>query len=398
MIAQKTEAARPDVVRLVDELLVRGIASGASDVHFEPVDEGLLIRVRIDGQLVDWDVFEIGLSENIVSRLKVMASLLTYRVDIPQEGGFWWKRDSQSAGDHRTELRVATFPTIRGERAVVRVFRGDPQLHSLDSLGMTVEQLTRIRDALARPAGFIVVSGPAGSGKTTTLYAMIRDIRDRFPGRSVITLEDPVEQRLNRVAQIQINPHGELSYERCMRSLLRHDPQVILLGEVRDRQTASAAVEAALTGHLILTTVHSSDPAETIIRFLEMGIPPYQLASALTMVCSQRLLRRRCRRCRTSSRKGCEDCIHTGYAGQIAIAQVAELDEGIRTFVLAHSSASSLRTVLRGRSSDLRDEASAAVELGITDDDEVVRVLGRGASTGTKRPAIEIARKPNGPI
>lgn len=361
---------------MVDEIVARGLAAGATDLHFEPVDEGLLVRARVDGQLADLELFSSRLSENIVSRLKVLASLLTYRVDIPQEGSLRWRGDSEHPPDNRTELRVATFPTIRGERAVVRVFRDTPQLQSLDSLGIATAQVARMRGAVAQPAGFIVVSGPAGSGKTTTLYAMIRELRDRFPGRSVITLEDPVEQRLNRIAQIQINPHGELGYERCMRSLLRHDPQVILLGEVRDRQTASVAVEAALTGHLILTTVHSGDPAETIVRFLEMGIPSYQLTSALTLVCSQRLLRMRCRRCRDLAIRGCEACLGTGYAGRTAIAQMAQLDEKVRTLVLAHSPASGLREELKRQGPDLSERAAALTASGATDEDEVARVLG----------------------
>lgn len=376
MGCQQVDTGRHDVAPLVDDLLGRGLAAGATDLHFEPTDQGLLVRIRVDGQLADLELLSPGWSDNVVSRLKVLASLLTYRMDIPQEGAFLWSPDSAPEVGRGTELRVATFPTIRGERAVVRIFRGTPELQSLDSLGLSHEQVGQIRAAVDQPAGFIVVSGPAGSGKTTTLYAMLRELRDRSPGRSVITLEDPVEQRLDRVAQIQINPHGELGYERCMRSLLRHDPQVILLGEVRDRQTASVAVEAALTGHLILTTVHSGDPAETVVRFLEMGIPSYQLTSALTMVCSQRLLRLRCKQCVGSAAKGCAACLGTGYAGRTAIAQTVRLDERARALVLAHSPASVIRGELLNQGPDLRARAVKLAASGVTDEEEVGRVLG----------------------
>jgi type II secretory ATPase GspE/PulE/Tfp pilus assembly ATPase PilB-like protein len=374
---RQSGAQNHDVTGLVNQMLSRGLAARATDVHFEPIDDGLLVRARIDGQLVDLELLPTSLSENVVSRLKVMASLLTYRVDIPQEGSLVWQGGSAEPAGHPVDLRVATFPTIRGERAVVRVFHGSSELRSLDTLGLRPEQVSLIRSAVAQPAGFIVASGPAGSGKTTTLYAMIREVRDQFAGRSVLTLEDPVEQRLDRITQIQINPHGELGYERCMRSLLRQDPQVILLGEVRDRQTAAVAIEAALTGHLILTTAHSGDPADTIVRFLEMGIPAYQLTSVLTLVCSQRLLRKTCLECSGASSRGCEACLGTGYAGRTAVAQVARLDEPARRLILRLATASELGRELKNQGPDMMDRATALVLSGTTDGREVARVLGQ---------------------
>jgi len=390
---ERQPSEQHDVSSLVDDLLVRGLATGATDLHFEPVDAGLLVRARVDGQLVDLETLPGRFAENIVSRLKVLASLLTYRVDIPQEGSFVWTREAAAKDDQAgtpgasgsCEFRVATFPTIRGERAVVRVFRTLPQLQSLDALGLSDGQVEQLRKAVAQPAGFVVLSGPAGSGKTTTLYAMIREFRDRFPGRSVITLEDPVEQRLDRIAQIQINPHGDLNYERCLRSLLRHDPQVILLGEVRDRETALAAVEAALTGHLILTTVHSGDPAETVVRFLEMGIPPYQLTTALTLVCTQRLLRKTCGRCGEARSPGCESCLGTGYSGRTAVAQIAHMQEIVRSMILRKAPAAELRVALKTQGPNLVERAHALVLQGMTDEQEVARVLGVG-------PAVDRVR------
>lgn len=372
---RRSNAFFHDVAGLVDDLLARGLAAAASDLHFEPTEEGLLVRARVDGQLLDLELLPLRLAENVIARLKVLASLLTYRIDIPQEGGFCWKDNRDGAGA-AVEFRLATFPTIRGERAVARVFRRSAQLQALDSLGLATEQVKRLGRAIARPDGMIVTSGPAGSGKTTTLYALIRELRHRFGERSVITLEDPVEQRIDRVAQIQINPHGELNYERCMRSLLRHDPQVILLGEVRDRRTAGIAFEAALTGHLILSTVHSGDPAETIVRFLEMDIPPYQLTSTLTLVCAQRLVRKVCVRCRRARGGGCEACHGTGYAGRTAVAQIVEVDEPTRALILRQAQASALREALKAQGADLRDRAAVLAADGVTDAEEVARVFG----------------------
>lgn len=363
-----------DVTPFVDDILARGLAINATDLHFDPVDEGILVRVRVDGQLTDLELFPPAMGDNLVARLKVLASLLTYRVDIPQEGSFFWQGPGANANG--AEFRIATFPTVRGERAVVRAFRANHRLQTLASLGLASEQVFRLREAVAQPGGLIVVSGAAGSGKTTTLYALIREIQNQTPGRSIITLEDPVEQRLNRVAQIQINPHGELSYERCMRSVLRHDPQVILLGEVRDRQTAAMATQATLTGHLILTTVHSGDAAETIVRFLEMGVPPYQLASALTLICSQRLLRILCGCCHGNESKGCQACLMTGYAGRTAIAEFAEIDERLRVLILASSSASAFRIELTRQNLSLVERARSLVAGGLTDNEEISRVLG----------------------
>ncbi len=390
---QHRQSEHHDVTSLVDDLLVRGLSAGATDLHFEPIDDGLLVRTRIDGQLVDLETLPKRLADNIVSRLKVLASLLTYRVDIPQEGSFVWAKEAaqpdtrpeEQPEKQPAEFRVATFPTIRGERAVVRIFRTAAELQSLGALGLSDDQVEQLRAAVALPAGFIVISGPAGSGKSTTLYAMIRELRDRFPGRSIITLEDPVEQRIDRIAQIQINSHGELNYERCLRSLLRHDPQVILLGEVRDRETASAAIEAALTGHLILTTVHSGDPAETVVRFLEMGIPPYQLTSALTLVCTQRLLRKKCGKCRQTSATSCDKCFGTGYAGRTAVAQLAHMQEIVRSMILRKAPAAELRLALKMQGPNLIERAGALVGGGVTDEDEVARVLGVGPAVDAMR-------------
>ncbi len=347
----------PGVVSLVSEVLTRALAAGASDIHFEPLDgpdAGLLVRVRVDGILEDlFESLPAGTAESVIGRLKVMAGLLTYRMDIPQEGSL----EFQDA----VELRVATFPTVRGERAVVRVFGARTPVERLDALGFQPAQTDRLEAAAEGPAGMILVTGPAGAGKTTTLYSLVRHVRDTTPGRSIITIEDPVERRIDRVTQIQINPHGELGYDVCMRSLLRQDPQVLLIGEIRDARTAATAVEAALTGHLILTTMHSGDPAEAVLRLLEMGIPPYQVVSAVTVVCAQRLLRR---------------TTETGYRGRVACGHVVGLDEELRQLVLGHPGASQLRSAMAKQPPDMAAAARALAAAGVTDSQEVRRVLG----------------------
>jgi type II secretory ATPase GspE/PulE/Tfp pilus assembly ATPase PilB-like protein len=357
-------------VQLVDDLLAQALARGASDVHFEPTDRCLLVRLRLDGQLCDIEELPTAIAENVVARLKVMAGLLTYRIDIPQEGGLRWPPEVATEALDRTDLRVATFPTIRGERAVVRVFRGRAPVETVDQLGLADGQVEELRAATRQSGGMVIVTGPAGSGKTTTLYAMLRHIQQTTPERSLITLEDPVEQRIDRVTQIQINPHGDLTYERCLRSLLRQDPQVILMGEIRDAATASIAVEASLTGHVVLTTLHSGDPAEAIVRLLEMGIAAYQLVSSVAVVCSQRLLRRLCRA------GACDRCFGTGYVGRLACAQIVRLDEELRAMVLEHASASRLRRAIAERGPDLYERGAELAEQGVTDAAEVRRVLG----------------------
>ncbi len=380
-----------DVTDLVASLLTRAVASRATDVHFEPTDDRLWVRVRVDGLLLDFEDVPLALAPNIVARLKVLASLLTYRTDIPQEGSLQWPVSHSPGAEKEAralapsmervwDLRVATFPTIRGERAVVRIFRERTAPQSLVELGFTAEQARLMRSAVEQPAGLVVVCGPAGSGKTTTLYALMHHLRERFPQRSLITLEDPVEQRIDRVTQIQINPYGELDYERCLRSLLRQDPQVLLVGEIRDGRTANIVVQAALTGHLILTTLHGEDPATAIVRFLEMGIPAYQLASTLTLVGAQRLVRTVCRSCAPASRRDCRDCLGTGYRGRTALAQVCPINEELRGLILQNPSASALRAPLGRLSASMMAVGQAAVESGTTTDDELRRVLGADAT------------------
>jgi type II secretory ATPase GspE/PulE/Tfp pilus assembly ATPase PilB-like protein len=284
---------------------------------------------------------------------------------------------------------VATFPTVRGERAALRLMYEVGQINGLGELGLPDGMVEVLAGAAERPQGLILVTGPAGSGKSTTLYALARHILAATPGRSVVGLEDPVEQRISGVAQIQVQPHGELDYVRAMRSLLRQDVQVLLVGEIRDVETAHIVVEAALTGHLIMSTLHSGDPAEAIIRLVEMGIPPYQLVGALTTVCSQRLLRTICPSChgqglpvkigeaQYGKEGGCPNCMGSGYAGRVACGQVMAMSEALRQAILEHRPAGELRRIIAESGPDLVADAQRLLAEGRTTTEEIQRVLGQ---------------------
>jgi type II secretory ATPase GspE/PulE/Tfp pilus assembly ATPase PilB-like protein len=351
------------VVQLVDALLARAIALRASDIHFEPAEGGMWVRYRLDGLLHEVDRLPAGLAENVIARLKVMGGLLTYRMDVPQEGAFQ-AQGHLTGGLPPIDVRVATFPTVRGERAVIRLMHGLGQVGDLDELGFSDEVVAEFRRVAKLPHGLILVTGPAGSGKSTTLYAFARHILAVTAGRSVVSLEDPVEQRVDGMAQIQIQPYGELDYVRAMRSLLRQDVQVLLVGEIRDAQTAHVVVEAALTGHLIMSTMHSGDPAEAIVRLVEMGIEAYQLVGALSVVFSQRLVRTVCPACKGGA--GCEACSGTGYRGRTACGQMAVMDETLRQAILDHRPAGELRSLIAGAWPDLAADAGRLVRAGRT--------------------------------
>lgn len=362
------ESSGSDAVTIVENLLRVAVLRSASDVCLEPGFASARLRMRLDGLLVPVDEWPADVAQSVITRLKVLGGLLTYRTDIPQEGAFTFQTPNGSAVD----MRVSTFPTIRGERAAIRVLCQNRAAHSLSGLGLANDVVARVRAAAIRPQGMIICTGPAGSGKSTTLYAVARHILEATPHRSVVSLEDPVEQRIEGLTQIQVQPHGELNYVRAMRSLLRQDVQVLLVGEIRDAETARVAIEAALTGHLVLTTMHSGDPAEALVRLAEMGAAPYQIVSAVTVVLAQRLVRKLCDEC---PGEGCDRCVN-GYSGRTAFGQMAVIDEGLRGLVLDRAPASRIRRYLADAGPDLKDDAKRLVDATTTDREEVLRVLG----------------------
>jgi type II secretory ATPase GspE/PulE/Tfp pilus assembly ATPase PilB-like protein len=357
--------------RLVETILRDAVRRGASDVHLEPTHSAIEVRYRLDGVLHPVAALDRELAPNLVARLKVLAELLTYRVDIPQEGSI-----REAAGGYGVEMRVSTFPTIHGEKVVVRLFDATGRLLDLEELGLAPDLLAAWTDLLRERTGALLLTGPSGSGKTTTIYACLRYlVRAGGQGRHLVTIEDPVEQVLEGVSQSQARPGTEFDFARGLRSLLRQDPEVIMIGEIRDPETAGIAVEAALTGHLVFSTLHAGSACGVIGRLLDMGIEPYLLTSGLRAVLNQRLVRRTCPAC-SAAPGGCDRCARTGYRGRLLLAELLTLDAPLRQAVLARSDTTTLQAVASRRT--LRQAAEQAVADGLTTSAEIERVLGPG--------------------
>ena len=349
-----------DARLLVDELLETATRRGASDVHLEPTAHGYEIRLRVDGVLDKTADCDINEGRAMVTRLMVMAQLLTYRLDIPQEGRI---RAAVPSAKEPIELRLAVIPTTHGMRAALRMPAELSMPRTLQDLGLPPRALAGLEAFANTDAGMLIVTGPAGSGKTTTIYALLAHIQQSRPGTSIVALEDPVERDLPGVTQIEVSPFGELTYEKALRSILRQDPQVLMLGEIRDAAVASLAVQAALSGHRLVATLHAAHPAGAIARLLEMGIEPYQISSAIHGVLAQRLVRRK---------------TNDGYKGRLPIAEFTQLDSPLRQAILAKQDIDTLTKIIHTRPDHqtLRQAAQAAVDEGVTDTAEINRVLG----------------------
>lgn len=375
------DANHPERVgQLVDHVLAEATQCSASDIHFEPTAKSLDIRFRIDGVLHRRATLPRELAPNVIARLKVLAELLTYRQDIPQEG-----RLAQAS--FGSDMRVSTFPTVHGEKAAIRIFASRSAILELDDLGMSPVLLAELRILFAHRTGAIFLTGPSGSGKTTTLYACLRYLMRESGGtRHIVTIEDPVEQILDGITQSHAKPGTEFDFARGLRSLLRQDPEIIMVGEVRDADTAHITVEAALTGHLVLTTLHAGSSCGVISRLLEMGIEPYLLTSGVKGILNQRLVRRLCDTCRCQVGEqwepvGCERCAGTGYHGRVLLTELVQFDDLLRQAVVARADTATLEKCAAGSNrSTIWISAQDAIANGLTTTTEIGRVLGPHAA------------------
>ncbi|MHC4106703.1 MAG: GspE/PulE family protein [Planctomycetota bacterium] len=379
------------VVRLVNLVLLQAIKDKASDIHFEPFEEEFKMRYRIDGILYEMVPPPLHLALAIVSRVKVMADLDIAERRLPQDG-----RIELSVKNNPVDLRVSVLPTMFGESVVMRVLdRSNVQL-SLDKIGLRDDELDDLRGLIRKPNGIVIVTGPTGCGKTTTLYASLSELNE--PTTKILTAEDPVEYDIDGLIQCQINPEQKLTFARLLRSFLRQDPDIILVGEIRDLETAQIAVQASLTGHLVFSTLHTNDAPSAILRLLDLGMEPFLLTATLEAIVGQRLVRRICRRCkeeyapteeelmelqlrraevegRTFFRgRGCDECNHSGYRGRMAIFEIMNLDDQLRELVKDFASTNALRTEARRQGMrSLREAGLLAIYEGQTTIDEVVR-------------------------
>jgi type II secretory ATPase GspE/PulE/Tfp pilus assembly ATPase PilB-like protein len=375
------------ITELVDLILEHAVDRSASDVHIEPTHHSLDVRFRLDGVLHPIAILSKEWASNIIARLKVLAELLTYRLDIPQEG-----RISDALKRYGVEMRVSTFPIIHGEKVVIRLFESSGQVLDLENLGFSVELLAGLRSLLRERTGAIFLTGPSGSGKTTTIYACLRSLlQTSGGGQQIVTIEDPVEQVLEGISQSQARPGTEFDFARGLRSLLRQDPEVIMIGEVRDAETAGIAIEAALTGHLVFTTLHAGSACGVVSRLLDMGVEPYLLTSGLKAILNQRLVRRRCVACQRQEKEPCEEdvacgsCGGTGYAGRLLLAELLSPGPRLRQAILAKADTITLESAAADPCRDtIWMAAGRAVASGKTTPQEIERVLGpseRGVST-----------------
>jgi type IV pilus assembly protein PilB len=384
------ESEEGPAVRQVNNLILQAVRDGASDVHIEPEESAVRVRLRVDGMLRELQGHQKNMHSSVVSRIKVLAEMDISERRVPQDGRFKLALEGKEL-----DLRVSTCPTIHGENVVIRVLRKDALVLSLDSLGMSPRDLGLVRQMITRPHGMMLVTGPTGSGKTTTLYSCLNSINS--PEKNVMTLEDPVEYRLPYVRQVQVDSESGLTFARGLRSFLRQDPDVIMLGEVRDSETAEIAIRSALTGHLVLSTLHTNDAPSALARLLDMDIDPFLISSSVVGIVAQRLLRGLCEKCKQPEKldpraaerlgipgsaelwrgAGCKSCNQSGHRGRIPVFEVLALDDEMRALVAQRAPFEQLGAMARRRGmTTLRDDALAKARRGLTSLDEVSRVTG----------------------
>lgn len=377
------------VVRLVNDILLQAVKMGASDIHFEPKRKGLRLRYRIDGDLVDIRTIPTSMMPAVIARVKVLADLNLTERRLPQDGRFSFQVEAR-----RIDVRVSTLPNQYGERVVLRLLNNSQVNYQLDTLGFSEVNIRRFRSLIHQPYGMILITGPTGSGKTTTLYATLREVSR--PEINIMTCEDPIEYEIEDISQSNVNEKVGLTFATQLRSILRQDPDVVLIGEIRDRETAEIACRAALTGHLVFSTLHTNDAASAIPRLIDMGVEPFLISSSLIGVTGQRLLRRLCPSCRYEERptpeerqalgssighiyraRGCSQCLQRGYKGRIAVHEVLIVNHTIQQLTLQRAEAQRIaEEAIQTGMITMQQDALAKALAGITSLQEVIAKVG----------------------
>lgn len=380
------------IIRLINALFTQAIKQKASDIHIETYEKNVIIRNRIDGILQEILEIKPGIAPFVISRIKVMAKLDIAEKRIPQDG-----RISLRIGEHNIDIRVSTLPTNHGERIVLRILDKKTAQLDLSLLGMPAITLKSIRKIIAEPHGILLVTGPTGSGKTTSLYAMLTELNQ--VSRNILTIEDPIEYDLQGIGQTQVNNKVQMTFAKGLRSILRQDPDVVMIGEIRDLETAEIAVQASLTGHLVLSTLHTNSAIGAISRLQDMGVEPFLLSSSLVAILSQRLVRKLCDKCKTVSSlnpeeenilsglmltkedmikvydpAGCEHCNFSGYIGRTGIYELITIDEKLRGMIHRQESIQTIEEYIRPFTSSIREDGCKRVLQGDTSISEVLRV------------------------
>lgn len=391
-ISSEVAADKAPVIHFVDLLLSQAVKSKASDIHIEPQEKSMFVRMRVDGMLRDMIPPPRKMQRAVTARTKILSGMDIAERRIPQDGRFKIKAPGRDI-----DVRVSSIPTIYGEKVVMRILDKDSASHDIEQIGFEPKLLHDFKSAISKPHGIIIVTGPTGSGKSTTLYAALNFLRD--PRKNITTVEDPVEYRLGGINQIQIRPEVGLSFAACLRSILRQDPDIILVGEIRDRETMEIAIQASLTGHLVLTTFHTNDAPSAMSRLIYMGLERYLLASTLNLIIAQRLIRRICHHCKEPSKpdekilsslgidvdktgriecfhgRGCSACEGTGYSGRLAVFEFLPLDDQLREKITQGAGEMEIRTMVRKKGySGLLESAVSRLREGLTTVEEVLRV------------------------
>jgi len=376
----------------LDKLLKEATALRASDIHIDPTENKLRVRLRIDGILYDVADVPVSRQSEIISRIKILSSLRIDEHNAAQDGRFRFFSDDKNPVD----VRVSILPTYYGENAILRLLSDKQDVLDLDNLGFGENDIQKIRKAITKTGGMILVTGPTGSGKTTTLYAILKALNKKDV--SIVTIEEPIEYAISGIRQIQVNSRGGLTFGSGLRSILRQDPNIIMVGEIRDRETASLATNAALTGHLLLSTLHTNDASSTMPRLIDMGVEPFLLASTFNLAINQRLVRRICSNCKTPRQKisfvfspdylknwsektffygkGCKECNFTGYRGRLVINEILSTSEEIKDAILKKQSAHQVKKSAQNEGFEtLLEDGLAKVSKGLTSLEEVLRVI-----------------------